>query len=72
MLHHESAELAAVELSYDRQGFPPSPLCLDRVSDDVPRRGSADVSFRGPASFFVLFTPGSRDVIASCLHTVRC
>lgn len=38
MLPHESAELAAVLLSPDREGFPSSPLCLDRVSDDVLQR----------------------------------
>ena len=34
MLPQRSAELAAVYLGYDRLDFPPSPLCLDHVSDD--------------------------------------
>lgn len=34
---------AAIWLSYGPLGFPPSPHCLDRVSDDVPRHGSAYV-----------------------------
>ena len=58
---HRSAELAAVQLSYDRHPRLPASLCLDGVSDGVAQRGSAHVLWSvGQGQLFGLFVFSSQ------------